>query len=751
MNSIPSGASPLTRDELFRMFAEEACRDGKIEEFELKILLNVARFLRLESETAQNILGNARDKFKLGLLGEKRPLEPRALYLRALEAVLADGQVDPIEDQMLAGLRKMFCISIEEHASLMLDMVPSAPFVEAAEAAAEKAAVIRHQPGATTSHLAQRLEFDAQKNWFHDHCRWFQVEQQASEEAREAWNRFQIGLINQNENEVYDALDAIDDIVASLDSISFADVLLALNAIRWSRCLLKTRFSADHSASARAWPAIRIYERLSIKMGPILISIDHLRIRQGLDEWISPIFVYLLEDLCMLIERRHAEPILPLAGLLHSVFRTAVKCGITHRAADLIAPLSACAYRQGGEVLEYFIELCRFLCDIQPQHHPMVIAADRAIRAIAPEKSVFPADYKPPPNRPSANPVDEASLQQLERLIRDFDQKQESERLLIAALGQADVSAADALKAEIIKSSEDKGVDPQLFLQKYLAISIFPDLSDYPRPVIAVFALGDSSGHQEEMKGGWNRILLKKAELNRLQATPDFPIFPTTTLISFPLSEEEAERLQESLHQSGGAYDVALVDPQRKSARIWHQVGDLDPTGNLHRVERELLPEKKEAEALHCLEEALAKQPWLSGALLHQGLSAKRSGDLEQAEKFFQKALQMQPHDANALARLGVLYKNKNDMKASEKFLLDALKILPVQPSAMMTLAASSIDRLATGDSSALPLWDYYIGGLHAHRGDSDDFREIAAVGDALDRKLARYSQIVPIDCVFYL
>ncbi|MEW6713414.1 MAG: hypothetical protein AB1403_26570, partial [Candidatus Riflebacteria bacterium] len=347
---------------LFRMFAEEACRDGILEEFELKILLNVAKFLRLESEEAQKILGESRDRYKQGLLGEQRRLEPRALYQRAILAVYADGKVDEIEEKMLAGLRKMFGISDEEHCQFVESVKDNvAAEKQQGEAIEQPRAreLPRHQPGVSTQHLAARLETDYQKAWFEEHCDWHMLQSRASAEARQAWYTFLSGLSNLDEKEVYNALDALDDILNPINTVSYADVFLTLGALRWSRVLLKTTFTGDNVTMARAWPGQNVYRRMSVKMGPILISIDHLRIREGLEEYAGMAMVNLFEDLCMLIEKRHAEPLLSLSSMLRMLLKLVQKSEVAHRAAALIGPLTASAFRQGGEILQNYAGICR--------------------------------------------------------------------------------------------------------------------------------------------------------------------------------------------------------------------------------------------------------------------------------------------------------------------------------------------------------------------------------------------------------
>jgi tetratricopeptide (TPR) repeat protein len=550
---------------------------------------------------------------------------------------------------------------------------------------------------------------------------------------------------------MYDGLDMIDDILNARGEIAIADVMLALGVLHWSRVLLKTRLSADQAGAAREWPLERLYLRLSIKMGPILISIDDLRIREGIEQLFSSVFVDLLEDLCMLIERNHARPVSMVVEMLRMLFRIAPKAGITHRAADLLTLLAQAAARISGRLLSAFVLACRDLSTLQPQNHPLVIAACQALLAIAPENDRPGKNYQPPISRPSSNKPYEPALQRLEQLIADVSLKQREELALTAALARIDLSFIGRVVKGVEEDCAKEGIDADMMKNRYVIALLYSELPDYPRPLVAFFALGDTAGHHEEMKGGYPHVLLKKEEDNKLLVHPDFPVSPSTVLFTVPGEVDGVSRLQAALHRSGGAYDVALIAPSLASARIWHLVGDLDPTGNLYEVETRLLPAGNDEAALNCLDSALKSQPWLSGALVQKGLIAKRAGDMALARSLFMQAITLQPHDPIALTRMGVLEKNENELEKCSEYLLKSLKILPVQSSAMITLGANMLTRLAAGDSSALPVWDYYIAGLHAAFGDGPDFLEFEQVSATLDPKLAKTARTIPVDTVFYL
>jgi hypothetical protein len=754
MNDELKAGVPLTREALFRMIVDEACRDGVIEPFEKAILENMARFLRLERDEALRIALSARDRFKNGALGEQRPLDPLKIYSMALKLARSDGRIDKLEEQMLAGLRKLFHLSDEDHASICIDLEienepsPTGP-TESGTPSGPRVPI--PPPGSTTDILGRRLEQDALNAWVEDHRYWFNLPRHASQPAQKAWEGFLRGMANGNEGDMYDGLDALDDVLNSLEGVKIADILLALAVLRWSRVLLKTTFPAMESDEARFWPGQELYLRLCVKMGPILISIDHLRNKTGIEEGLAMTFVYLCEDLCLLLRRRHAEPVRLLGDLIPQVAKILPKQLVTHQAATLIESWSEMVARRGGALAEAFVAVCREICRTMPQNHPLALAAHTALESLAPAQTVFPRGYQPRMGGSSTTPSSPGATQRLERLLAETARENEEERLLAQALVTVNLGPVDDILAAATASYREHKMDPKLFLFRNLVVMIFPTLPEFSRPVVAFFALGNPEGHHEEMKGGWVPLLLKRLDDNSVQVIPDFLVFPSTALLSIPLNETEATALQDALDRSGGAYDVVLVDPGRKGARIWHQTGDLDPTGNLFQVEKSLLPAEKIPEAQSCLDRALSRHPWLSRALLQKGLIAKRAGDLQTARQFFERAREVQPHDPHALTRIGVLDKGENRMDSSEKALLQALRILPTEPSAVVTLASMALGRVAGGETTALPLWDYYVAGLHAIQGAGPDFVEIATVGDSLDPALSLISRITPVDSVFYL
>jgi uncharacterized tellurite resistance protein B-like protein len=101
---------PLSRAELLRLVAEEACRDGVVDPREKKLLELLVELLKVERAEALAIVHLANERAKAGELGAKRPLDGEALYRGIVEAVLADGQMDRVEARMLEAMRRLLDI-----------------------------------------------------------------------------------------------------------------------------------------------------------------------------------------------------------------------------------------------------------------------------------------------------------------------------------------------------------------------------------------------------------------------------------------------------------------------------------------------------------------------------------------------------------------------------------------------------------------------------------------------------------------
>ncbi len=112
----------MTREDLFRILAEEVFRDGIVEQGESSLLRVAAVHLDLGAIEASSITGAARRKYDAGDLGEERRFLPPAVYLEVLKAVHADGKVDPDESEMLDSIRALLDIDDECHNHLMASL-----------------------------------------------------------------------------------------------------------------------------------------------------------------------------------------------------------------------------------------------------------------------------------------------------------------------------------------------------------------------------------------------------------------------------------------------------------------------------------------------------------------------------------------------------------------------------------------------------------------------------------------------------
>jgi len=110
---------PLTRQGLFQLVTDEVFRDGVVDDDELDVVKKLSEFLGLEREVAMEIVAYSRQKFSTGLLKEKRALDPAPLYEEVLRYIVSDGELDPLEEKMLNGLRELFDIEDATHLEMM--------------------------------------------------------------------------------------------------------------------------------------------------------------------------------------------------------------------------------------------------------------------------------------------------------------------------------------------------------------------------------------------------------------------------------------------------------------------------------------------------------------------------------------------------------------------------------------------------------------------------------------------------------
>ncbi len=436
MCAEPQQGVPLTRESLFRLIADEVCNDGVVEDQEKAILEKMAVFLRLDPEEARTIAREAWSE-RPETAGEgHNPLDPRGLYAKALRFSRSDGTIDRLEEQMLAGLRKLFHITDQEHEAMLLGQTGEEAKITAVPGAGDAGKSPPPPlpaPGSTTGALGRRLEHDPLEAWTEDHRFWYPVARSASDPARKAWETFLRGMENGDEEEMDAGLDALDDLLNVRNEIMTADAVLGLAVVRWSRVLLRTTFSPAETGEARHWPGMPLYRRLTVKMPAILITIEHLQCTPAIEKGVAMSFVFLLEDLCMLIRRRHSEPIAMLGELTPMVAKISPKAQVMHQAVELLGLLATTVGSLGGEIANAFVFVCRGICRAMPQNHPLTLAAHASILAIVPGDAVFPVTYQPRANTVSVPSCPQA-VQRLDRLIAEVRGQQEEERQFVEAL-----------------------------------------------------------------------------------------------------------------------------------------------------------------------------------------------------------------------------------------------------------------------------------------------------------------------------
>ena len=64
---VPLEGEPLTKEGLFMLVCDEVYKDGKVEDFELKILKTMAKVLKLPKEKATEGIHTAQERFTKGL------------------------------------------------------------------------------------------------------------------------------------------------------------------------------------------------------------------------------------------------------------------------------------------------------------------------------------------------------------------------------------------------------------------------------------------------------------------------------------------------------------------------------------------------------------------------------------------------------------------------------------------------------------------------------------------------------------
>lgn len=534
---------------------------------------------------------------------------------------------------------------------------------------------------------------------------------------------------------MYTGLDELDD-VCNGAQLGVLDVLVALRPLRLSRVLLRSARGAQPMDPPRVWPGEALYRRLMIKMAAPLITVRFLGAAQGLDVALGLVVTYLFEDLAALVAARHADPLGMLSTVLPLACQAAEKLAVTQQVAPVLEVL--CQRLEGDRtpVGEAMVSLCRRLCETLAPNHPLALAADLGLGLLAPARRVFPAGHAPPVARPGRQCSEPARLR-LARLHERVVAEAEAESGLAPELAAGAPPAVAAVFESASQSAGEAGLPVEDYRARYLVVHPFASVPGWPRPALAFFSGSDHGCHQAELRGDWIHLRLAREE-GGVRVLTQFDLASGTQLLG---GVTPMEPLAAALDRSGGAYDVALVSYDRRRVRVWHQAGDLDPTGGVDRVESELLPADRVEEARAALQATLTRHPWCAAAHVHLGLIAKRAGDLDEARACFQRALGVQPQDWSARVRLGVLAKQAGDLEEAARWLVEALHLNRTDQAGGLTLASVALSRAASGESAMLPVWDYVMGGLGAHD-PSPDWHAMLESARGID---PRYAVPIPV------
>ncbi|MBI4867155.1 MAG: hypothetical protein HY816_09400 [Candidatus Wallbacteria bacterium] len=110
---------PLTPEALFQLVCDEVLRDGRVDEKERETVLSIARKMRLDSGRAQEIFQASVRRFRAGLLGESRAMEPSSLCETVLAHIFADRKYEQDEEELFACLKSLFSLDDDQYALLM--------------------------------------------------------------------------------------------------------------------------------------------------------------------------------------------------------------------------------------------------------------------------------------------------------------------------------------------------------------------------------------------------------------------------------------------------------------------------------------------------------------------------------------------------------------------------------------------------------------------------------------------------------
>lgn len=573
--------------------------------------------------------------------------------------------------------------------------------------------LILHSPGIlraegtagakTLPQIEGRMRFDSFLHWDLEQDFFDEADGHASAEGGRAWIRLRDAMAACRKDEVRAGTVTLVESVTKAKNPNPADVVHLLAALRQSRVLLCRELSDVAEGPPMSCPGLVAHRAFHEAVVAGLGSMSRYRWNGLVNEALIRVYVHMLETISHCIDKGFVEPIDWMGETLIVILRLIWDNPICPETAPLIEVMGRRVERIHRESLtRVYGEICKEIVATLPPRHRCSQVAEKIWRLLDPDAGASIARGKEQePKKVLTVPKD--LRKRLERIVSRVSLE---ERLELAALA--------AIRAAQERDEERKLRTPAQD-SCLLSLIVVPDAPTYPRPILLLRSHGDEGSHHGEFPSGCLTFDEIREPDGALRLQVDVPLAPGTRISSERISKRERRLLRERLDASRGAYDVVLADRLLRSARVWQQCGDLDPTGYVSIVQRKLAPSGRFDEAEQLLERSFAAMPWLSKALVCQGLIAKKRGDVPRAREFFQQAMSVQLQAYAPIVRLGVLAKSEGDFSTAYAMLFLGLRLNPTDVPALATLSALTCHG-ATMESRWTSAWDYVHSAFHARR-----------------------------------
>jgi len=656
----------LTREGLFQMLAEEAFRDGVLEDWERKVLQKVARFLRLDGALAKQIARDAKKRFLAGELGEAARLDPRRLYTRVVAMILSDGEVDELERKMLDGLRRLFSIDDAVHAQLLAEAerlgARSSGHPPAPAPPEDDPPVTRPPPAppgdAEPPEPLRRLHQLRRQAHAELRATWEAARGEASGEYRALWSRV-LATAGAPDGAAFErVLRDLELHLADLEE-PHPDRAAALELVSLSRLFLAP------TDPLGPWAQRPRYLACLRAITNLLMDVEDLGSSAAIDAALEVATLELWLDLLHLVRCGWDEPLPELRHVLELACRVRPELAAVHLGAGVLRRLEAALAPAAQPCRVHLFRAARALCEELDARHPLVGAANALLVGLAPERAMYDPDLETDEAREHPDGPRRRRLEQeLQHLELD------AFRLAVARQGLAETGSFDALQAL-------QGQAGEAFSGVVLA-----DAVGLERPMIALAAPregGRPLGPPLEIRLALDGEERAQLGLRRPDGSARWPL-------ALELGPATRERLGRALAASGGALDLVSLDHDLEPRRAWTQGGGLDLSGGLQRA-RTAVSKKEGAAAAQLLEQLVGETPWLSAAQAGRARLLAQAGDLAGARACLEAAVAAQPRDHWCWCLLGQLAAREGDAAGALARLEVAEALAPRDPRVLDGLA----------------------------------------------------------------